>query len=158
MPHVDAAYNLARWIVRADHDAQDIVQEACLRAWRGFDAFRGMDGRTWLLTIVRNTSLNHLRRNSTHPAEELPEEIGESDSEACDPQAIAVRAADSQRVKQAIDALPVEYREIVVLREMEEMSYKQISGVTGLPIGTVMSRLARGRKRLRQLLDPPWAR
>jgi RNA polymerase sigma-70 factor (ECF subfamily) len=148
--HLDAAYNLARWMTRSDHDAQDIVQDASLRALRAFDQFRGGDARAWLLTIVRNASLTFL--HSKRPAAEFDEDLHEPATEEQDPHSILLRAADVQRVRQAIELLPVEIRTAIVLREIEGLSYKEIATVTGSPIGTVMSRLSRGRERLASLL------
>lgn len=158
LPHLDAAYNLARWLCHDGHDAQDIVQESYLRAWRGFEGFRGGDARCWLLTVVRNTSYTWLARNRTRNQAMTPNiELDELGSDDFDPQTPLLRQADHELLHQALDALPVEYREVVILRELEELSYKQISEVAQLPIGTVMSRLARARKRLEALLaaQPP---
>jgi RNA polymerase sigma-70 factor, ECF subfamily len=153
MPHLDAAYNLARWLAGNDHDAQDVVQEASLRAFRFFGSFRGENARAWLLTIVRHTFYNWLQKNR-------PREItGELDDEAlavedvsANAEAINLRLADAAVVRDAIAGLPVEFREIVVLREMEALSYKEIAGLADVPIGTVMSRLARARKQLQKHL------
>lgn len=152
LPHMDAAYNLARWLARSDFDAQDIVQEAYLRAFRFFAGFRGNDGRPWLLRIVRNTFYSWLEKNrrgeATIPADET-EDIG---SEDAIPEKLLIREADSKLLHQAIEELPIEFREVLVMRELEGMSYKEIADVAGLPIGTVMSRLARARRMLRQRL------
>lgn len=154
-PNLDAAYNLARWMARNDHDAEDIVQEASLRAFRFLDGFHGGDGRAWFLTIVRNTGHTWLRRNRAHevsgPLDEerqaaLPEE------ERANPEAQLMQRADALALKAAMEELPIEYREALVLREMEELSYKEIAEITGVPMGTVMSRLARARKRLQHVL------
>ena len=153
--HLDAAYNLARWITRNEADAHDVVQEACLRALRGFETFRGGDARAWLLTIVRNASLTWVRRKDT--ATELDLETHQAPSEGADPQGIMLRDADVERVRRAIDALPTEIRTVMVLRELEELSYKQIAAISGVPMGTVMSRLSRGRQRLATLLTEPAA-
>lgn len=149
MPHLDAAYNLARWLTRNEADAQDMVQEAYLRALRFFGGFRGTDARAWLLTIVRNTCYTWLRRNK------WPEFSGDFDevalareAEGPDPETEQVLKAQAQLVNEAIEKLPIEFREVVVLRELEELSYKEIGVVLGVPIGTVMSRLARARRRL----------
>lgn len=156
LEHLDAAHNLARWLMRNDQDAQDVVQEACMRALRSFDSFRGGDFRAWFLTIVRNTSFTSLRRNRNPiAAGEQSLEVGAeaaADPEVYDPEAIAIRAANVNWVRRAIDALPEALREVVVLREMEGLSYKEIGRVAGVPIGTVMSRLARGRTQLQALL------
>jgi RNA polymerase sigma-70 factor (ECF subfamily) len=153
LAHLDSAYNLARWMVRSEHDAQDVVQEACLRALRSFDTFRGGDARCWLLAIVRNTCCTWLDRNRRGEPESLMEEdLEEFASEDGDPQRQLIRQADAEEVRRAIDALPAAYREMVVLRELEGLSYKEIAGVAGVPIGTVMSRLARARKQLEERL------
>jgi RNA polymerase sigma factor (sigma-70 family) len=157
LEHLDSAHNLARWLMRNDQDAQDVVQESCLNALRAFDSFRGGDFRAWLLAIVRNTSFTWLRRRKTSsgPASEQSLELGAeiaADREVYDPQAIAIRAADAELVRRAIAALPDSLRETLVLREMEGLSYKEIGKIAGVPIGTVMSRLARGRLQLQALL------
>jgi RNA polymerase sigma-70 factor (ECF subfamily) len=157
MEHLDAAHNLARWLMRNDQDAQDVVQEACMKALRSFDTFRGGDFRSWFLTIIRNTSFTWLRRRKGSQAHgagqsmDVEPEIA-ADPQAYDPQEIAIRAANVNRVRRAIDALPESLREVVVLREMEQLSYKEIGKIAGIPIGTVMSRLARGRMQLQALL------
>lgn len=152
--HLDAAHNLARWIVRDDHDAQDVVQEACTRAFRAFAGFRGGDGRAWLLAIVRNTAMSLFNRRD----EPVEWDDGHSNGYAShqpNPQEILLRAADAERVRAAIASLPLELRTAIVLREMEGLSYKEVAAVTGVPIGTVMSRLSRGRDRLASLLAEP---
>ena len=149
MPHMDAAYNLARWLTRNDADAQDMVQEAFLRALRFFSGFRGTDARAWLLTIVRNTCYTWLRRNrSPELSCDFDELVLARESEGPDPETEQLKKAQAQMVNEAIEKLPIEFREVVVLRELEELSYKEIALVLGVPIGTVMSRLARARKRL----------
>jgi RNA polymerase sigma-70 factor (ECF subfamily) len=157
LEQLDAANNLARWLVRNDQDAQDVVQESCIKALRAFDSFRGGDFRAWFLTIVRNTSFTWLRRNkdSQSPAAGQSLEVGAevaADCEVYDPQAIAIRAANVDLVRRAIETLPDALRETLVLREMEGMSYKEIGKIVGVPIGTVMSRLARGRMQLQATL------
>ena len=153
LPHFDAAYNLARWLVRDDRDAEDVVQEAYLRAFKFFGGYRGGDSRSWLLTIVRNTCYTWLQQNRSRelnePIEDKLDEVGFSTE---NPETLLLQTVDAQLVRQALDELPIEFREVLVMREMEELSYKQISSIADLPIGTVMSRLARGRKRLRELL------
>ena len=153
LPHLDAAYNLARWLTRNDDDAHDVVQEAYLRAFRFFESFHGTDGRAWLLAIVRNTSYTWMHHNRT-PAHSVPldDEIYEIESQGLSPEALLLQNADSQMVRAALEHLPPEFREVLVLREFEELSYKEIARITDLPIGTVMSRLARGRKRLQLAL------
>ena len=151
LPHLDAAYNLARWLTRNEHDAEDAVQEAYLRGFRSFGGFRGTDGRGWLLTIVRNTCYTWLRRNR---AEQLStpfdEEIHCEEAASPNPEELLLRNADRQRLQDALEELPVEFREALVLREIEGLSYKEIANVSGVPVGTVMSRLARARDRLKE--------
>ena len=149
LPHLDAAYNLARWLMRNDADAQDVVQEAYLRALKFFGGFRGTDARAWLLTIVRNTCYTWLKRTrSREIVSDFTEAMYAKESAEPDPETVQLIKAQTQLVAEAIEQLPIEFREIVVLRELEELSYKEIAAVTGIPIGTVMSRLARARKRL----------
>ena len=149
MPHIDAAYNLARWLTRNDADAQDMVQEAYLRALRFFSGFRGTDAKAWLLTIVRNTCYTWLRRNrSPELSCDFDELVQAREAEGPDPETEQLMKAQARLVNEAIEKLPIEFREVVVLRELEELSYKEIAVVLGVPIGTVMSRLARARKRL----------
>ena len=153
LPHLDAAYNLARWLTRNEHDAEDVVQEAYLRAYRSFGGFNGTDGRGWLLTILRNTCYTWLRRNradqlSTPFDEEIHQEVVVSPN----PEELLLQNADRQRLQDALEELPVEFREALVLRELEGLSYKEIADVSGVPVGTVMSRLARARDRLKDAL------
>ena len=152
LPHLDAAYNLARWLVGNAQDAEDVAQEACLRALTFFDSFRGEDGRAWLLAIVRNTCYDWLRKNRNPQLLGSTEELDAAADPGPGPEAAQLRHADQRAVRDALEALPAEYREALVLRELEGMSYKEIARVTDLPIGTVMSRLARGRKRLEAAL------
>ena len=153
MPHLDAAYNLARWLAGNDPDAQDVAQEATLRAFKFFGSFRGENARAWLLTIVRNTFYTWLRKN--RPQEKMIS-IDDETLEIEDSSATAQQAqppfADADAVRRAITELPVEFREIVILREMEGFSYKEIAELVEVPIGTVMSRLARARKLLQKRL------
>ncbi len=151
LPHLDAAYNLARWLTRDDQDAEDVVQEACLRAFRFLDGFRGGDSRAWLLTIVRHTCYTWLRKNRAHELVSFDEELDGVESGA-DPEEMLLDSVDQQSLRTALEELPVEYREVIILRELEELSYKEIGVIAGLPLGTVMSRLARARKRLQQSL------
>jgi RNA polymerase sigma-70 factor (ECF subfamily) len=150
LPHMDAAYNLARWLTRSPTEADDIVQDAMLRAFRAFDGFRGDSVRPWLLAIVRNcwrTRAADVQRRGHAP---LPEDDDRPlASEAPDPEAEAVRASDRRRLDAAIARLPEDFRVVLVLREMEDMSYREIAEATGAPIGTVMSRLARARTMLK---------
>jgi RNA polymerase sigma-70 factor, ECF subfamily len=148
MPHLDAAYNLARWLTRNEADAQDMVQEAYLRALRFFDGFHGTDARAWLLTIVRNTCYTWLKRSRSLELSGDFDEVLMKESDEPDPEASHVLKVQSQLISEAIEKLPLEFREVVILRELEELSYKEIATITGIPIGTVMSRLSRARKRL----------
>lgn len=156
LPHLDAAYNFARWLTRDDQRAQDVAQEAVLRALRFFGGFRGENARPWLLSIVRNTyfgTLKALQREELRP--DLDDESAESIGEAAyelDPSLALERKWDRERVTRALERLPTEFREILVLREMEDLSYKQIAGVAEIPIGTVMSRLSRARRLLAERL------
>jgi RNA polymerase sigma-70 factor (ECF subfamily) len=152
LPHLDSAYNLARWLVHDVHDAQDVVQEAYLRALRFFDGFHGEDGRSWLLAIVRNTCYDWLRKNRRSAPIEREGDLDLLADETPSAETMQLREADRQLIHDCLERLPQEYREVLVLRELEEMSYKQIAALTDLPIGTVMSRLARGRKRMQSRL------
>jgi RNA polymerase sigma factor (sigma-70 family) len=154
LPHLDAAYNLARWLTHHDQDAEDVVQEAYLRAYRFFRGFHGDTGRAWLLQIVRNTCHTWLARNRpgvggsprAQNLEDLP-------GPAISPQMQLERREDEQSLMQAVAGLPVEFREVIVLRELQELPYKEIARIAGVPLGTVMSRLARGRERLHEVLE-----
>lgn len=150
LPHLDAAYNLARWLSRSPADAEDIVQDAMLRAFRGFDGFKGGDIKAWLLTIVRNCwlSAGAATRRRGHAA--LDEDIA---AESPDPEQQAIREGDRRHLQAMIAGLPPEFREVLILREVEDMSYRQIATVTGSPVGTVMSRLARARALLRKTAE-----
>lgn len=161
LPHLDAAYNLARWLTRDEQDAQDVVQEAMLRALRYFAAFRGDNARPWLLTIVRHTCYGWLREN--RPAQLVSLDGGDdADAPAHDPpapdgdepQVAAARRDEHAQVNRALAALPVAYREVLVLRELEDLSYRDIAAIVQVPVGTVMSRLARARSLLRAALEP----
>ncbi len=156
LPLLPSAYNVARWLTKNDSDAEDVVQEAFLRAYRYFDTFRGSDPRGWLLAIVRNTGLSWLRANRPHAVVSEPGGAPErTDDETGSPEEELLRRADGERARRALELLPVEFREVLVLRELEELSYREISDVTGLPVGTVMSRLSRGRRRLQAALGRP---
>ncbi len=146
LPHLDAAYNLARWLTRDGADAEDVVQDACVRALRYGDSLRVAEARSWFLTIVRHAFYDWVRHN--RPAllardEAVPDVA--ADPATSDPQAIALRAADARALADAVAALPLVFREVIVLRELEEFSYKEIATIVDAPIGTVMSRLARAR-------------
>lgn len=153
LPHLDAAYNLARWLTRNEDDAKDVVQEAYLRAFKFFDGFRGVDGRAWVLSTVRHTCYTWLAQNRrdqlTTP---FDEEIHRVEEDSMNPSVLALKNSDIEVLKESLNELPAEFREIVVLRDLEEMSYKQIAHVIDAPLGTVMSRLARARGRLKQIL------
>jgi RNA polymerase sigma factor (sigma-70 family) len=154
LPHLDSAHNLARWLMRNEQDAEDLVQEAFVRAFEAFHGFRGEDGRAWLLAIVRNTCYTWLRRNRRQDVTtEFDEEVHTLEGDVLNPERLVLRAGDSARVRQALEELPAEFREVRVLREMEGLSYKEIASVIEVPVGTVMSRLARARDRMRQALS-----
>ena len=154
LPHLDAAYNLARWLARDANDAEDVVQDACMRALRYIASLSGNDARAWFLTIVRNSFYDWCKRNR-------PSEIAHDDGEAIDsavdrdalsPEQALLRNAETKVLNDAIAALPVAYREILILRELEDLSYKEMARIADIPIGTVMSRLARARALLQRSL------
>jgi len=148
LPHLDAAYNLARWITRNDHDAQDVVQEAVLRAYRFFEGLRG-EARPWLLAIVRNSCLSWLQVNRPADLAAFDDRVVETQASDQDgPEEQAMRATDRRMLNEAIAALPCQFREVLVLRELEDLSYRDIARIADIPIGTVMSRLARARRLL----------
>lgn len=150
LPHRESAYNLARWLARDPSEAEDVVQEAIVRALRFFSGFRGENGRAWLLAIVRNTWITKVRqRGGSEASEAFDEEIHSPESSSENPERRLEDLSDAVSVRAALEALTPAYREILVLREIEEMSYKEIGSVIGAPIGTVMSRLARARRSLR---------
>jgi len=151
VPHQAAAYNLARWLTGNDQDAEDVVQEAYLRALRFFDNFHGIDGRSWILAIVRNACYTWLRQNRRKPLA-LEDEMLEVPDTRPNPEAVHLAEIDQKMLRQAIEDLPDEFREAIILRELEGLSYKEIGAITGAPIGTVMSRLARARQRLEKAL------
>jgi len=155
LPHLDAAYGLARYLTRDGAQAEDIVQEAFLKGYRGFAAFRGGDPRAWLLAIVRNEFLSAARRRTPSADPEAAEATPAADDS---PETALVRSGEVATVRRAIEVLPQPFRETLVLRELEEMSYRQIAEVTAAPIGTVMSRLARAREMLRAALSEEDAR
>jgi RNA polymerase sigma-70 factor (ECF subfamily) len=151
LPHMDAAHNLAKWLLHNEQDAQDVVQEAYLRAFRSFGGFHGSNGRAWLLTIVRNTSYTLLKKNrAVDLATPFDEEIHVSGHESVSPATILEHSEDADLIRQVMDELPVEFREILTLRHMEGLSYSEIADIAQLAPGTVMSRLARARARLKQ--------
>ena len=157
VPHLDSAYNLARWLTRNEHDAEDVVQEAYLRAFKFFDGYRGGDARAWILKIVRHTCFTWLARN--RPAEVVASGDDDADDERAattqgaprtDPETLLLQRLDTELLNRLIEKLPTPYREILVLREIEDLSYREIAEVLALPIGTVMSRLARAREKLQR--------
>lgn len=157
LPHMDAAYNLARWLTKNPDDASDVVQESYLRALKFFGSYRGGVARAWLLTIVRNTSLNWLTQNLNQKTVPLPDTNNEDENvgqelvdDKADPEFDLIQKQAAATMDQLIGALPVKYREVIILREIEELSYKEIAEIIDMPIGTVMSRLARARKAIQQ--------
>jgi RNA polymerase sigma-70 factor (ECF subfamily) len=154
LPHLDAAYTLARYLLRDDADAEDAVQDACLRALRYFAGFRGVEGRAWLLRIVRNTCYTWRRRRNAEPAVSLDDDLHAEHAAGESPEDALILAAGRDALHAAIEALPAEFREAIVLRELEGLSYREIGEVAGVPVGTVMSRLSRARKRLHDALAP----
>jgi len=153
LPHLDAAHNLAKWLLRNEEDAQDVVQEAYLRAFKSFGGFHGSNGRAWLLTIVRNTSYTLLKKNhAVDLTTTFDEEIHASGHESISPATILEHSEDAKLMEEAMDELPAEFREILALRHQEGLSYKEIADITQIPPGTVMSRLARARAKLRECL------
>lgn len=154
LPHLDAAYNLARWLTRNDLDAEDVVQESYLRAFKFFESFRGADSRPWLLAIVRNTYYTMMQqRRAVEDETPFDEELHSPEPEHADPEAVLLQRISARELHAAIAELPLEYREVFVLRELEELSYKEIATIAAIPLGTVMSRLARARKRLQSSLS-----
>jgi RNA polymerase sigma-70 factor (ECF subfamily) len=154
MPHFDAAYRFARWLSHSPADADDVVQEAILRAFRGFDSLRGSNVKAWLLTIVKNCHLTALKQQQRRAFVPLPEEQDAQDSPAMiattpDPESTSIRRDEERTLDRLMSALPEEQREVLALREIEEMDYREIAAVTNVPIGTVMSRLARARAALK---------
>jgi RNA polymerase sigma-70 factor (ECF subfamily) len=161
LPYLDSAFNLARWLTRNPQDAEDIVQEAYLRAFKFFDSFHGEDGRAWLLGIVRNTFYTWYQQNKTQAqSTEFEEEMHSINAENSaathyadnNPEALLIQKNNRHELERALEAVSVEFREVMVMRELEDLSYKQIAGIVGIPIGTVMSRLGRGRKQLAEIL------
>lgn len=154
LPHLDAAYNLSRWLLRSRADAEDVAQEALLRAFRFFRGFNGGDARAWLLQIVRNTCYTWLEKNRQV---DLMTEFDEDQHQQSQPtpEALAIAGDNRERLARALECLPVRFREVIVLRELEGCSYKEIASITSIPIGTVMSSLARARQRLQRALTQP---
>jgi RNA polymerase sigma-70 factor, ECF subfamily len=153
LPHLDAAHNLARWLTRNEQDAQDVVQEAYLRAFRFFPGFRGGDARAWLMKIVRNTCYTWLNANRPlQDAAEFDENYFPPDSRAPNPEEVVLQNDSVALLRVALEKLPPNSREVLILRELEGMSYKEIADITGMPVGTVMSSLSRARGRLGQVL------
>ena len=153
LPHMDAAYNLARWLARNEQDAQDVVQESYLRAFRFFGGYRGGSSRAWLLKIVRNTFYTWAQQNRMQQlSQPFDEQLHAVESDDASPDTVLVKKADSQLVRRVLEELPIEFRETLVMRELEGMSYKEIADIADIPLGTVMSRLARGRKELQKRL------
>jgi len=152
LPHLSAAYNLARWLLRDDTIAEDVVQEGYLRDLIYFSGYHGGDSRAWLLTIVRNTSDNWLQQNRSKEFMNPIEDAEALTSTEANPETVLRQRIDHELLRQALTELPIEFREVLILREMEGLSYKEIAALADLPIGTVMSRLARARARLQQRL------
>ena len=154
LPHLSAAYNFARWLLRDESGAEDVVQESYLRALKYFSSYHGGDSRAWLLTIVRNTSYNWLQQNRSrelmNPIDDATQALAATAD--ANPEMVLLQRIDQDLLRQALTELPIEFREVVILREMEGLSYKEIAALAELPIGTVMSRLARARARLQQRL------
>lgn len=153
LPHLDAAYNLARWLTYNDQDAEDVVQESYLRAFKFFDGFHSTDSRPWLLAIVRNTYYTWIQQQRLRDVvTPFDEEIHSLELENQNPEELLMQSIDKQLLKDAIKELPVEFREVIILRELEGLSYREIADIGSIPLGTVMSRLARARKRLQHYL------
>jgi RNA polymerase sigma-70 factor (ECF subfamily) len=153
LPHLDAAFNYARWLTRNDAEAEDVVQDACLRALRYFTGLRGGDARAWLFAIVRNAWYSRLSRSATLvESTRITDARNDSPDESPGPEALLLQQHAVARVRLALEQLPPDFREVIVLRELEGLSYKEIAAVVHVPIGTVMSRLARARERLLQVL------
>lgn len=151
LPHLNSAANLARWILRNRADSEDVVQEAMLRAYRFINRFHGGDARAWLLQIVRNTCYTWLEKNRlAELMMEFNEEVHQQPS--ANPETLAAQTDDRERLKRALESLPARSREVLVLRELEGCSYKEIADIAAIPIGTVMSTLARARERLQRTL------
>jgi RNA polymerase sigma factor (sigma-70 family) len=153
LPHLDAAFNYARWLTRNEADAEDVVQDACVRAFRFFSSLRGDEARAWLLTIVRNTWYGRFPKDAGAPPTTVYDDTKDDRPEdGLSPEALLLQQQTVDRVRDAVEQLPIDFREVIILRELEGLSYKEIAAVMGVPIGTVMSRLARGRERLLMIL------
>jgi RNA polymerase sigma-70 factor (ECF subfamily) len=158
LPHLAQAHRLARWITGSATDADDVVQEASLRAFRAIGSFGGANARAWVLTIVRNTASTWLTKNRAGPvalAGDMPASVPEAEADPDTPEAVLLRQADAEAVRRAVAALPEPFREVIVLREMDELDYREIARVIDAPIGTVMSRLSRARRMLVDALGSP---
>ena len=153
LPHLDAAHRLARWLMRDADDADDVVQEASLRAFRYFGTFVGGDGRAWFLRIVRNTCYGWRRNRYQPPIDSFDEEQHSSGRPPSDPETLLLQIDDATLITRALSRLPDHFHQLLVLRELEGLSYRELSNVIGIPIGTVMSRLSRAREALRSALD-----
>ena len=152
LPHLDSAYNLARWLTKDEEDAKDVTQEAFARALRFFPGLRG-DAKPWLLSIVRNTFYTWAARDGRRATEPFDEEHHGATHDELGPEFLSIRSADVARVRSALEAIAPEFREAIVLRELEGFSYAEIAEITGVPIGTVMSRISRGRTKAQALLQ-----
>jgi RNA polymerase sigma-70 factor (ECF subfamily) len=157
LPHLDAAFSLARFLLGNDEDAEDAVQEAALRAFRFFDGFRGQNSRAWFLRIVRNSAFNALKRAHGHEETVFDEELHTPENAAADAGVQIDYEHDRETIRAAIAQLPPEFREVITLRELEDCSYKEIADIANVPIGTVMSRLSRARAQLQQILSQSYA-
>src|SRR3954471_13128194 len=153
LPHIDAAFNYARWLTRSEAEAEDVVQEACVRALRFFSSLRGEDARAWLLTIVRNTCYGRFSTSTAANRTIAYNEVTDNrPDDRLDPEELVLQQQTVGKVQRAVSELPADFREVIVLREIEGLSYKEIAAIAGIPIGTVMSRLSRARERLLVML------
>jgi RNA polymerase sigma factor (sigma-70 family) len=153
LPHLDAAFNYARWLTKNDADAEDVVQDACVRALRFFSSLRDENARAWLFTIVRNTWYGRFPRRAGPAVVNVADEDADDRADvSLDPEAQLIQQQTVEQVRRALEMLPTDFREVLVLRELEGLSYKEIAAIVGVPIGTVMSRLARARERLASVL------